>query len=232
MSSILRRLLPLLVLLAGMASPAPSAAEPAPDELLQKAMHDMVDQLNAEREAIARDPAIVQRLAERILLPHVDFVAASRQVLGRYWRRASREQKLAFVREFRTLLLRFYSSALARYLRNHALDPAMFVFAPLRGDTASGQITVHMELHPPGGGKTIPVNYLMHHSQKGWRVYDLAIDGVSLIATYRNSFASQIRTGGLDALIDRLAEKNARLETRAPDTGQDSAGSAAAARAG
>ena len=221
MTSAIRHALSVLTLLVCSAATAVQAAEPAPDVLLEKAMHTMVHELNAQRDAIARDPAVVQQLAERILLPHVDFVAASRQVLGKHWRRASREQKLAFVRQFRTLLLRFYSTALAKYLRENTLDPAMFVFAPLRGDTSSGQITVHMELHPPGGGKPIPVNYLMHHSKKGWRVYDLAIDGVSLIATYRNSFASQIRNEGLDALIARLAEKNARLESTAQESGEE-----------
>lgn len=225
----IRHALSILALLIWSAATAAQAAEPAPDAILKEAMREMVQQLNARRDAIARNPAIVQELAERILLPHVDFVAASRQVLGRHWRRASREQKLAFMREFRTLLLRFYSTALAKYLQDNTLDPAMFVFAPLRGDTGSGQITVHMDLHPPGGGKPVPVNYLMHHSKKGWRVYDLSVDGVSLIATYRNSFASQIRNGGLDALIARLAEKNARLEAA---TAQESGEPASGAHAG
>jgi len=174
MLSSFRHALILLVLLVWSATASVQAAEPAPDAILQQAMHDMVHELNAQRDAIARNPAIVQQLAERILLPHVDFVAASRQVLGKHWRRATREQKLAFMREFRTLLLRFYSNALAKYLQDNTLDPAMFVFAPLRGDTGSGRITVHMELQPPGGGKPVPVNYLMHRSKKGWRVYDLA----------------------------------------------------------
>lgn len=209
------------LLIAGL--PAARAEAPAPDVLLREAMQTMVTELRARREAIARDPAIVQQLAERILLPHVDFITASRQVLGKHWRRASREQKLAFVREFRTLLLRFYSSALADYLREHDLDPAMFRFAPLRAAPDARQVTVHMDLHPPGDGKPVNVNFLMHHSRKGWRVYDLAIDGVSLISTYRSSFAGQIRQEGLDALIARLAEKNARLGAAEAGTGQDAA---------
>jgi len=210
------------------ASLAPARAEvTAPDVLLKEAMQAMVAELNAHRDDIARDPAIVQRLAEEILLPHVDFITASRQVLGKHWRRASREQKLAFVREFRTLLLRFYSSALAKYLQDHELDPAMFAFAPLRAAADARQVTVRMDLHPPGDAKPVAVNFLMHRSRKGWRVYDLAIDGVSLIATYRSSFAGQIRQAGLDALIARLAEKNARLAAEpAP------AGEAAPAQAG
>ncbi|HEB66607.1 MAG TPA: ABC transporter substrate-binding protein, partial [Gammaproteobacteria bacterium] len=126
----IRHALSILALLIWSAATAAQAAEPAPDAILKEAMREMVQQLNARRDAIARNPAIVQELAERILLPHVDFVAASRQVLGRHWRRASREQKLAFMREFRTLLLRFYSTALAKYLQDNTLDPAMFVFAP------------------------------------------------------------------------------------------------------
>ncbi len=217
-----RRLLPiLLLLLAGL--PAVRADTPAPDRLLRETMQTMVSELNARREAITRDPVIVQQLAERLLLPHVDFIAASRQVLGKHWRRASRAQKLAFVREFRTLLLRFYSSALAKYLQEHDLDPAMFVFAPLRAAPDARQVTVHMDLHPPGNGKPVNVNFLMHRSRKGWRVYDLAIDGVSLIATYRSSFAGQIRQSGLDALIARLAEKNARLGASEADPAPASA---------
>jgi len=211
------RFLMITTLLTAMLGSA-HAGNPAPDQLLQEAMQTMVAKLNARREAIARDPTIVQQLAEKILLPHVDFITASRQVLGKYWRRASREQKLAFVREFRTLMLRFYSSALGKYLRDHDLDPSMFVFAPLRAAPDARQVTVHMELHPPDGGKPVAVNFRMHHSSKGWRVYDLAIDGVSLISTYRTSFAGQIRQDGLDALIARLAEKNTRLGANEADT--------------
>ncbi len=206
------RLLPLLLLLW---PPFGQATETAPDVLLKQTMQRMVTELNARRPEIVKDPAIVQQLAESILLPHVDFVTASRQVLGKHWRRASREQKLAFVRQFRTLMLRFYSSALAEYLKENTLDPAMFAFSPLRADGTATRVTVRMDLRPPQGGKAVPVHFRMHRTKKGWRVYDLSVDGVSIISTYRSSFASQIREGGLDALIERLAAKNARLEEQA-----------------
>jgi len=190
---------------------AQTLSEPRdPRALLEAATQEMIVALNAEREAIQANPDRVYALVEDILLPHIDFITASKWVLGKHWRRASKQQKLAFIRQFRSLLLRFYSSALAEYLTGNTVRPEMFEFLPLRADPDARQVTVTSRVHT-GAGKVIPVKYSMHLTGKGWKVYDVAVEGVSMVTTYRTSFANEIKQKGLDGLIRSLAEKNARL---------------------
>jgi phospholipid transport system substrate-binding protein len=148
---------------------SPLQAEPtAPNMLLETASREMINAINANHEKIKTDPTIVNGLVEEILMPHIDFIAASQWVLGKYWRSANKEQKLEFIRQFRTLLLRFYSTALSEYLTTNTVAEDMFVFLPLRGDTATKQVTVNSEIHAPSGS-IIPVKYSMHLTNKGWK---------------------------------------------------------------
>ena len=190
---------------------SPLQAEPtAPNMLLETASREMINAINANHEKIKTDPTIVNGLVEDILMPHIDFIAASQWVLGKYWRSANKEQKLEFIRQFRTLLLRFYSTALSEYLTTNTVAEDMFVFLPLRGDTATKQVTVNSEIHAPSGS-IIPVKYSMHLTNKGWKVYDVSIEGVSMVTTYRTSFAAEIRQKGLDGLIASLTAQNDKL---------------------
>lgn len=184
--------------------------QPDPRSVLITSSRHVIEQLNARQAEIRANPEVVNRLVEEYLLPHVDFVAASRWVLGKHWRRASREQKLEFIRQFRNLLLRFYSSGLAEYMKSHQIDPAMFEFLPLRAQPDAKRVTVSMKVHTPGG-KIVPVKYRMHLTRNGWKIYDISVEGVSLATTYRTSFSGIIRQHGLDGLIADLTEKNARL---------------------
>jgi len=190
---------------------APVQAEPtAPNTVLDMATRQMITAINANQEKIKTDPSVVNGLVEDILMPHIDFIASSKWVLGKHWRRASKDQKLEFIRQFRALLLRFYSVALAEYLTTNTVSEDMFVFLPLRGDTSTKRVTVHSEIHAPSGS-IIPIKYSMHLTKKGWKVYDVSIEGVSMITTYRTSFASEIKQKGLDGLIASLAERNTKL---------------------
>ncbi|NNF95511.1 MAG: ABC transporter substrate-binding protein, partial [Halobacteria archaeon] len=186
-------------------------AEPAsPNTVLEVASKQMITAINANQEKIKTDPSVVNGLVEDILMPHIDFIASSKWVLGKHWRRASKEQKLEFIRQFRALLLRFYSAALAEYLTTNTVSDDMFVFLPLRGETNTKRVTVHSEIHAPSGS-IIPIKYNMHLTKKGWKVYDVSIEGVSMVTTYRTSFASEIKQKGLEGLIDSLAERNNKL---------------------
>ena len=190
---------------------APVQAEPtAPNTVLDMATRQMITAINANQEKIKADPSVVNGLVEDILMPHIDFIASSKWVLGKHWRRASKDQKLEFIRQFRALLLRFYSVALAEYLTTNTVSEDMFVFLPLRGDTSTKRVTVHSEIHAPSGS-IIPIKYSMHLTKKGWKVYDVSIEGVSMVTTYRTSFASEIKQKGLDGLIASLAERNTKL---------------------
>lgn len=201
----------LLLVLASSILVVPAQAEPvSPDTVLATATHQMISAIHANHDKIKADPGVVNGLVEDILMPHVDFISSSKWVLGKYWRRASKEQKLEFIRQFRTLLLRFYSAALAEYLTTNTVSEDMFVFLPLRADRNSQQVTVNSEIHPPSGS-IIPVKYSMHLTKKGWKVYDVSIEGVSMVTTYRTSFAVEIKEKGLDGLIASLAERNDKL---------------------
>ena len=184
----------------------PAQAENSPLTLLESTTGSMLNALTDHKAELKKDPLVVNRLVERILIPHIDLISASKWVLGKHWRRADKQQKIRFIREFRTLLIRFYSSALADFLKTHEVKKDMIRFLPQRGD-ASDDVTIRSEVYSPGG-KSIPVNYYLHQTRKGWKVYDVSVEGISMITTYRTSFANEIKQNGVDGLINSLAEKN------------------------
>ncbi len=192
-----------------------AAANPsiqAPDEMLKIATTKMLRSINASQAEIKQSPDKIKSLVEDIILPHLDFIAASKMVMGKYWRQAEKQQKVKFIRQFRLLLLRFYSSALSEYLdgSDKKLKEDLIQYFPLKqhdGDTA---LTVRAEL-VTDKGEHIPIHYRLHLTKKGWKVYDVSIEGISMITTYKNNFATQFRTEGIDALIASLEEKNKNM---------------------
>ena len=181
-------------------------ADDAALALLKTTTGSMITALTQNQAELKQDPLVVNRLVESILIPHVDFISASKWVLGKHWRSADKEQKLRFIKEFRSLMIRFYSSALADFLKTHEVRKDMIRFLPQRGES-SEEVTIRSEVFAPDG-KSIPVNYYMHNTRKGWKVYDVSVEGVSMVTTYRNSFANEIKLKGVDGLINSLAEKN------------------------
>lgn len=200
-------------------SPAFAETEtPGPLDILKKASDEMFTELNDRRAELSNNPAEVQKVIEKILLPHIDIITASKWVLGKHWRAASKQQKLKFIRQFRNLLLRFYSTALAEYLgdkKGEKLDPGMIKFQRLRAHPEDTEVTVRSDV-TPADGKPIPVNYHMHLTKKGWKVYDVSVEGISVITTYRTSFGSEIVANGLDSLIASLSNKNNKFMAQAP----------------
>jgi len=195
-----------------------SANTASPLDVLKTASDQMFTELNSNRKTLSNNPAGVQKVIEQILLPHIDIITASKYVLGKHWRTASKDQKLKFIRQFRNLLLRFYSTALAEYLadeKGKKLDPGMIKFKRLRAAPEDTEVTVRSDVIPTSG-KPIPVNYHMHLTKKGWRVYDVSVEGISVITTYRTSFGSEITANGLDRLIVSLSDKNNKFMAKAP----------------
>lgn len=212
-----------LAIIALLANNIVSANTQGPLEVLQQASDQMFTELNANRARLSNNPAEVQKVIEQILLPHIDIITASKWVLGKHWRTASKDQKLKFIRQFRNLLLRFYSTALAEYLadkQGEKLDPAMIQFKRLRAAPEDTDITVRSDVIPTSG-KPIPVNYHMHLTDKGWKVYDVSVEGISVITTYRTSFGSEIAANGLDSLIAALSDKNNKFMAEAPGFKKD-----------
>lgn len=199
-----------LMCLAGTAQA--KTATPAPHEVLEKMAEQMLGALRADQAKIKQDPTHLHGLMERILVPNVDFISGSKWVLGKYWRQASKAQKIEFIREFRTLLVRFYSSALSEYIsRDDAVIPdKLLTFHPARQGPDATEVTVRSEVHPPNG-KVVPVHYHMHRTSKGWKVYDVTVQGVSMVTTYKTSFTTEIRANGIDGLIQSLKDRNDKL---------------------
>ncbi len=182
----------------------PLAAEPDdPRQLVITVTDSVLAKLRAQRPQLEREPERVFTLIEQDVLPHFDFVRISAWTLGKHWRHATREQKLRFVRAFRTILVRTYGVALLEYTNQKIR------YLPLRGDPAAGDVTVRTEILHAGRTPTA-INYRLHRRNGQWKVYDVTVDGVSLVANFRTAFAAEIRNNGLDALIARLEDRAAR----------------------
>jgi phospholipid transport system substrate-binding protein len=200
-----------LSLCLALSQTAMAIPDESPKVVLETTATKMIDALNNNRDKIKGNPQLTEDLIEKILLPHIDFITASKYVLGPNWDTASRAQKIAFIKTFRTLLLRFYSSALSEYLNTHdeKLDTSLMTFQD-PGKIDGDQVTVRSEVKPKNG-KPVPIIYQMLKTRRGWKVFDVSVEGVSVITTYKTSFASEIQQKGLDSLIASLKERNAKL---------------------
>ena len=180
---------------------ASGATSDDPRALVIDTTEKVLAKIREERTALDANPRLVDQFIIDIVLPHFDFVAMARLVLGKHWRQASPAQRDAFVKEFRDLLVRTYATALLEYTEEVVEYPPLTVKP---GDT---EVTVRTEIDQPGG-LGIPVHYRMERQEQGWKIYDVTIDGLSLVGNYRNTFANDIRSGSLDALIDSMKKRN------------------------
>lgn len=191
-----------LALVAALSWPAASAASAAePDRLVRETTEAVLAILKEDSERVRSDPGYLYGVVEEVVLPKFDFEEMTRLAVGKHWQRADPAQRASLVREFKTLLVRTYSKALQEYT-----DQAV-LFLPMRGDAAAGDVTVRTEIEQPGGFP-IPVNYSLYRQDGQWKVYDVVIDGVSLVTNYRTSFSQKIRAEGVDGLIAQLRQRN------------------------
>ncbi|MFV1982705.1 MAG: phospholipid-binding protein MlaC [Thiohalomonadales bacterium] len=197
---------------------ANATSELKPDEILHKATNELLVVINRDREKIKKNPDYVYDVVKQYLIPHVDFVSAARWVLGKYERTASKEEKIQFILEFRTLMIRFYATALREYLINNEneIKKEMIRYYPVTLKEGATQVIVRSEIVPTGS-KKVPVNFHMHLKKGKWKVFDVSVDGVSIVTTYQTSFSSQIRKKGLSNVIAALKKRNAGLKE--PETG-------------
>lgn len=179
------------------------AETPDPETLVRETSDRMLTVLKEQHDVIKAEPQRLYELVDDIVLPHFDFERMARWVLGKHWKRATPDQQQRFVDEFRTLLVRTYGTALLDY------TDLKINYLPLRMTEGSEDVTVRTEVMKPGG-QPIPINYSMFRRADGWKVYDVTIDGISLVSNYRTDFSNQINTAGLDALIQKLVERNAQ----------------------
>lgn len=182
---------------------APALAQDlGPEELVKKITQDVLDAVKSDKQLAAGDRQKALRLAEEKILPHVDFEEATRLAVGRSWRQASAEQKKQLVEEFRRMLVRTYSSAISAY------EGQTMKVLPVRMKPGDTDVTVRNQ-YIRSGGKPVQLDYSMRKTDGGWKIYDIVVEGVSLVLTYRAEFEQISRTSGIDGLIKRLQEKNA-----------------------
>lgn len=182
--------------------PALATAEPiAPDALVKTTANDVLDIIKKDKDIQSGDMKKITALAEEKILPHFDFEAMSKSVLGKNWREASPEQQTQFVSEFRTLLVRTYASAMAKY-RNQTIE-----YKPLRAEPGETRVTVKTQILQPGG-PALPVDYTLKLTGDAWKVVDVTIEGVSLVTNYRGQFTNELKQTDMKGLIQRIADKN------------------------
>jgi len=171
-----------------------------PDALVKNVTLEVVELITKEKGNRAK---IVSVIEEKVL-PHFNFTAMTALAMGQNWGKASPEQKKRLTEEFRTLLVRTYASALAAY------SEQKFDFRPLRAKPTDTDVTVNVRVLQPGG-QPVTLDYSMEKTANGWKVYDVMVGGVSLVANYRTEFANAVRSSGIDGLIKDLQTKNRAL---------------------
>lgn len=184
------------------------AEDLAPDAQVKKISDEVIAIIKQDKDIRSGNQTKLNELVDAKVLPHFDFSRMTALALGRNWPKASAEQQKQLIGEFRTLLVRTYSSALATY-KNQVIE-----FKPLRMAAADTEVTVRTQVKQPGT-EPVSIDYSMEKTANGWMVYDVVVGGVSLVTNYRETFNSEIRDGGVDGLIKSLSSKNRSLESQA-----------------
>jgi phospholipid transport system substrate-binding protein len=197
-----RRALRWLAVLAGALAALPALAQEAPDALVKRVSEEALAIIKGDPKVQAGDQARIRELIEVKLAPPFDLDRMTALAMGRNYRLATPEQKKRLADEFRSLLIRTYSTALNQY-RDQTLS-----YKPLRADPGATEVTVRTDVIRPGQ-TPVEIDYSMEKTPDGWKAYDVIVGGVSLVTNYRDEFNQQVQSGGIDGLIKSLAAKNA-----------------------
>jgi phospholipid transport system substrate-binding protein len=193
---------------AAQQTPAAAAADATgPGELIEAKAQEMLDELSKNRAAYKKEPAKVRALVDRVLLPHFDTQYSARLVLGKHWRTATPQQRERFIDAFYNSLLDNYGSALTEFTGER-----LRVF-PTKVAAGADQATVRTEVKRDNGTR-VPVNYRMRKTPQGWKAWDVSIEGISYVKSFREDFGAEIDQKGLDAVITRL-ERGDKPRSRA-----------------
>ena len=190
-----------LMLMLAFASQAVLAQGVAPDALLRAVAVKVIDKMKSDQDPWPADPAKVASLVETDIVPLFDFIHMTELAMARNWHLATAEQQGVLTEEFKTLLVRTYSTALAQY-RGEVVE-----FRPLREAPMATDVTVKSEVRQ-AGKERMTLDYEMEKTPAGWKVYDVKVAGVRLVTTYRDIFAEKVRDGGVDNLIKFLVDRN------------------------
>lgn len=182
--------------------PLTAAAAPMPDELVRERTAKILELIKANRDTYSKDHGKLYAMVDEQVLPYFDFRVMARSVLGRHWRDATEDQRARFTKEFRELLVRTYATALLKY------NDEEIVLLPFTARPDDQTAVVRTEVRPAGGGPVVPIHYGFYRSNSGWKVYDVVVEGVSLVTNYRSAYAERIAKDGIEALISSLERSN------------------------
>jgi phospholipid transport system substrate-binding protein len=177
------------------------AEDLSPDLLIKRLSEEILAAMRADPELRAGNPAKIVPFVQATVLPHFDFERATRIAMGPAWRGATPAQREELTREFTALLVRTYTSAVADY------SDSEVTVSPLRARASETDVTVRSQVKRPGE-QPVVIEYEMQKTADTWKIYDLRIEGISLMSTYRTAFADEVRTNGVDGLIRTLSGKN------------------------
>jgi phospholipid transport system substrate-binding protein len=182
--------------------PAPALAQDTgPEQLVQKITEEVLTAIQSDKQLAAGDKNKAMKLAEEKVLPYIDFEEATRLAVGRAWSQATPEQRKKLVDEFRNMLVRTYSNAIEAY------QGQTLKVLPSRKQESKDEATVRAQFIRPGA-QPLPMEFQMRKAGQDWKVYDIAVEGISLVLTYRSEFDSVVKQEGVDGLIKRLSQKN------------------------
>jgi phospholipid transport system substrate-binding protein len=196
----------LIVSLAFFGTARLAAEDLPPEELVRQTTDRMLALLNKNRSAIEADRSTLYGFVDEVVLPHFDFNRMAQWVLGKYWRKASQEQRQSFVEQFRNLLVRTYGTLLLDY-SGQTID-----YLPVRAGADGDTVNIRTLIADKDGTK-VQVDYALYRRDAAWKVYDVRVNGISLVSNYRNTFGSKVRQDGIDSLIDDLAQRNKQART-------------------
>jgi phospholipid transport system substrate-binding protein len=182
----------------------------SPDNLVKQVADDVLGALREDPDLRNGNQTKMAQLIEQKIAPHFAFERMTRLAVGKAWRQATEAQRKDLMEQFRKLLVRSYSAAWSAY-QNIAVN-----VKPLRMQPSDDDVVVKTEITRPGDAPPVAVNYSMYKTDSTWKVYDVTVEGLSLVTTYRSSFAEEIRKGGIDGLIKSLRDKNAQTGSGQP----------------
>lgn len=196
---------------------AEATAQLGPQELVTKVAQDTLKELDANRAEYRKNPSKVRELVDKTMLPHFDTEYAARLVLAKHWRTATEQQKKRFIEAFYQTLLQNYGEALLEF------TPDRLKILPFQGDLKAKAVTVRSEIRRDNGQR-VPVNYSLRQTPQGWKAYDVQIEGISYIKSFRTDFGAEIDQKGLDAVITRLEQQVASGTVKKPTESAKPAG--------
>jgi phospholipid transport system substrate-binding protein len=200
MKSLLLKL-SVFVLIAGFFQQPVMAGDSAPEKLIKITADEVLEIIKSRSQEFKQDPARLYAMVDEKVLPHFDFDRMTNLALGRYRTKVNKQQKPKLVNEFRQLLVRTYGKALLEY------NDQVIKYLPMRGSLEKGDVSIRTEIEQKGGFP-IPLNYEVYKKDSGWKVYDISVDGISLVSNYRSTFSRKIKEAGVDGLIKSLQDRN------------------------